>query len=501
MDSDLSDDKTISIAPPRHMELPQRIGRYHIETLLGQGGSGYVLRALDPVLHRTVAIKVLNPALAAHPDARAQFLREARAVASLKDDNIVPIYTAEEEAGVTYLVMEYVPGGTLAARLQAARSLRGAEILSIARQVTRGLAVAHAAGLVHGDIKPSNILLETAPAIPLTDTAPSPGDWYRAKIADFGLVQLLTDSGMADPATRAGTPGFMSPEQINGTAVDCRSDLYSLGALLYQMVTGRPPFVAVTRNALLHLQLSSQPLPPSQVAPGLELGPLEPLILQLLQRDPAARPQTVAAVARVLENFAGENLLSPEERARLSALRRYRLLDTDPETPLNDLTYLASYVCGTPIALISLIDEDRQWFKANIGLPVQQTARNISFCTHTIRQADPLLVPDATQDWRFADNPLVRSDPNIRFYAGIPLLTIEGYALGSLCVIDRIPRQLSPEQQTALTTISRLIQEHLELRRTLLEVHCPSTTCDADDMPTCFPDRPSTDIKTDDLGK
>jgi serine/threonine protein kinase len=450
---------------------PERVGRYQVQGVLGRGGAGCVLQALDPVLNRTVAIKVLHPDLATNPAARKQFLREAQAAACLRDDNVVPVYTAEEEAGLAYLVMEHVPGGTLADRLRAPRSLRGLEVLHIARQVTRGLAAAHARGLVHRDIKPANLLLEPD------------GDWYRVKIVDFGLVQVMAEG----PCGRGGTPGYMAPEQFTGRPIDPRTDLYAVGVLLYHMVTGRPPYVAVRTEDVLREQLAGPPPLPSEVAPGLVSAGLEALILDLLQREPAARPPTAADVLGRLEGLGGEAVLSAEERARLAALRRYRVLDTDPDPALDDLTALASFVCGTPIATVSLIDEDRQWLKARIGLSAQQTARNVSFCHHTIRQPTPLVVPDAAQDRRFADNPLVRSDPHIRFYAGVPLLTADGHALGSLCVIDRVPRQLSPEQEAALTTLSRLVQGHLELRRRLLEIEDRPGRCDADVPPTVLP--------------
>jgi serine/threonine protein kinase len=454
------------------LPLPERVGRYQVQSLLGSGGTGCVLQALDPVLNRTVAIKLLLPELATLPDAREQFLREARAVACLRDENVVPVYTAEEEGGLVYLVMQHVPGGTLADRLRAPRSLRGLEVLHIARQVTRGLAAAHARGLVHRDIKPSNVLLELDPGhagVP----APSEGDWYKVKIADFGLVQVAAEGPAGRTLPKGGTPGYMAPEQITGDPVSSRTDLYALGVLLYHMITGRPPFVALRTDELLRKQLAGSPPRPSEVAPGLVSEGLEALILELIQREPAARPATAADVLRRLEALGGEAVLSPEERARLAALRRYRVLDIDQDPTLDDLAALASHVCGTPMALVNLMDEDRQWTKARVGISVQQTARNLTFCHHTIRQRTPMVVPDATQDRRFANNPLVQSDPNIRFYAGVPLLTTDGLALGALCVIDRVPRQLTAEQETALATLSRLVQRHLELRRRLLEIEEP----------------------------
>ena len=157
--------------------------------------------------------------------------------------------------------------------------------------------------------------------------------------------------------------------------------------------------------------------------------------------------------------------LKNHEAKRLKVLWQYDVLDTVPEELFDDLTELAARICEAPIALISLVDEDRQWFKSKVGLTIKETSRDISFCGHAIKQQELFIVPDATKDLRFAHNPLVISDPKIRFYAGAPLITPDGHALGTLCVIDKVPRELRQEQQQALRVLARHVMTQLELRR------------------------------------
>jgi len=153
------------------------------------------------------------------------------------------------------------------------------------------------------------------------------------------------------------------------------------------------------------------------------------------------------------------------ETKRLNVLWQYEVLDTVPEAVFDDLTDLAAKICEAPIALISLVDEKRQWFKSKVGLTVDETARDKSFCSHAIMQSDLFIVPDATKDPRFARNPMVTSEPRIRFYAGAPLVTPDGHVLGTLCVIDKIPRELRSHQKQALRVLAHHVVTQLELRR------------------------------------
>jgi len=159
-----------------------------------------------------------------------------------------------------------------------------------------------------------------------------------------------------------------------------------------------------------------------------------------------------------------------DEKARVQALHKYKILDTDPEKAFDDLTILAAHICQTPVALISLIDSDRQWFKSRVGIDVTETPREVSFCAVAIQQPNLFIVPDATKDPRFSANPFVVSDPKVRFYAGAPFTSSDGLPLGTLCVVDVVPRQLTPSQERALLALSRQVQAQFELRKNLMDL-------------------------------
>jgi len=157
--------------------------------------------------------------------------------------------------------------------------------------------------------------------------------------------------------------------------------------------------------------------------------------------------------------------LPNNEADRLAALREYKILDTAAEKAYDDITALAAYICEVPIAVISLVDESRQWFKSKVGLNVQETPRDVAFCAHAILESEPMIIRDALKDARFADSALVTRAPHIRFYAGFPVASPEGFALGMLCAIDRKPRSLNARQKQAMEALSRQVMALLELRR------------------------------------
>ena len=155
------------------------------------------------------------------------------------------------------------------------------------------------------------------------------------------------------------------------------------------------------------------------------------------------------------------------EAARIAALNRYAILDSEPEEAFDDLVLLAAHICRTPMAMLSLVDDHRQWFKSKVGVKMQETPKDISICAHAIEQHDLYIIPDTCKDPQFRENPLVVGEPRIRFYAGAPLVNEDGFALGTLCVVDREPRNLDDEQKEALNALSRLALRQMELRKNL----------------------------------
>ncbi len=267
---------------------PNRIGKlgvYEIIGVIGHGGMGIVFKAYDTKLHRVVAIKSLAPALATNGTAVKRFLREARAAAAVSHVHVVTIFAVEEASVPPYLVMECIAGQSLQQKIDRSGPLEATEILRIGMQIAEGLAAAHKQGLIHRDIKPSNILLENGVE--------------RAKITDFGLARAVDDVAMTQTGHVAGTPEYMSPEQAKGEHLDARSDLFSLGSVLYTMCTGRPAFRADSTVAVLRRLCDDTPRPISEINRAIPQV-LIAVIDRLLAKQPAERFQSAAEVSELL---------------------------------------------------------------------------------------------------------------------------------------------------------------------------------------------------------
>ncbi len=336
------------LGPPSKPGHLGTLGPYAVLGVIGRGGMGMVLKAFDPSLHRLVAIKVLAPQLATSAAARKRFAREARAAAAVSHEHVVAIHAVDEVGGSPYLVMEYVAGCSLQERLDQTGSLELKEILRIGMQAAAGLAAAHTQGLIHRDIKPSNILLEN--------------HIERVKITDFGLARTVDDASLTQSGVLAGTPQYMAPEQAHGEVLDQRTDLFSLGSVLYAMGAGRPPFRASSAMAVLRRVCEESPRPLREVNPEIS-DDLAEVITKLLSKNPGDRFSSAAEVAQHLGK-------------QLAALQQSTRRDAETEKPMPDVAVAKRLPRRAIAALLLLV--------AAFGITEATAVTNVSSLVATI---------------------------------------------------------------------------------------------------------------------
>jgi serine/threonine-protein kinase len=283
------------------------VGRYEVDSLLGRGGMSSVFSGWDRTLGREVAIKVLSPQLVEDGVFVERFDREARAAASLSHRNVVAVFDSGVDEDARFIVMEHVAGRTLAALLREG-PMPVEHALEIAIGVAQALGAAHARGIVHRDVKPGNVMV---------------ADNGQVKVLDFGIARALAATSLTRASTVIGTAGYLSPEQAEGRAVDARSDLYGLGCLLYEMLTGRPPFVADSAAALVHQHVTRNPEPPSrsrrEVSPGLDA-----IVLRCLAKDPRERYPRAHALSAALIKERNADASAADPPTRVTAAPRSR---------------------------------------------------------------------------------------------------------------------------------------------------------------------------------
>lgn len=282
------------LAPTDDPQMFGRLGPYEISGVVGAGGMGVVMKGHDLALDRVVAIKVLAPHLATSGAARKRFAREAKAAAAVLHPNVMSIHSVDNEGALPFLVMPFMRGSSLQKRIDKQGPLSTVEILRVAGQIAAGLAAAHAQGLVHRDIKPANIMLADG--------------LEQVAITDFGLARAVDDATMTRSGIIAGTPQYMSPEQARGLAIDSRSDLFSLGSLIYAMCTGHSPFRAESSFGVLRRITDDQPRAIEQINPQIPRW-LCNLVDMLLAKQPADRIQT----AREVETLVADCLAHVEQ--------------------------------------------------------------------------------------------------------------------------------------------------------------------------------------------
>ena len=300
------------LAPPRHPEMLGRVGKYEVEREIGRGGMGIVVKGFDSELNRPVAIKLLAPHLASSGTARQRFIREAQAAAAVVHDNVVAIHGIETDGPLPAIVMPLIGGASLQEHVEQHGPLGSADVVRIGIQIADGLSAAHAQGLVHRDIKPANVLLEN--------------DLNRVQITDFGLARAAHDANLTRSGVITGTPHFMSPEQALGESVDQRSDLFSLGSVLYFMATGQLPFAGSTPMGVLQRVCNTQPQRVREANSGIP-EQLESVIEKLFDKTPANRFQSAAEVRTYLQDYLAylqQPTARKAPRRLLTAARRAR---------------------------------------------------------------------------------------------------------------------------------------------------------------------------------
>lgn len=290
-------------APQQQGELG-RLGPYILRRVLGQGGMGAVFAATDPTLNREVAVKLLNPHIANVPVARERFIREARMMASLLHDNIVPLYDicdVQDRTKPLYYVMPLLQGETLETKLGRERQLAIPAVVQVLREVAAGLALAHELHIVHRDIKPANLWVETLPE----HLARGHPTGYRIRILDFGLARELESPSLTKTGFYIGTPGYSAPEQIESRPLDGRADLFSLGCVAYQCAAGVRPFRGLNVTAVVKAVMLDKPKLLTEVVPGFPLS-LAKIIDYLLKKKPDRRIPTAQELLRLLDAFEAQ---------------------------------------------------------------------------------------------------------------------------------------------------------------------------------------------------
>ena len=325
---------------PNHLG---RLGTYEVTGVIGVGGMGVVLKAIDPSLDRVVAVKVMSPTLAHNENARKRFAREAKAAAAVLHPNVIPIHSVSSGSTLPYLVMSYIRGGSLQKRLDHEGALPLVEVLRIGSQIAAGLAAAHEQGLIHRDIKPENILLEEGVE--------------RVTITDFGLARSVDDNSITQLGSIAGTPMYMSPEQARGEQLDQSSDLFSLGSVLYALCTGRPPFQANSSYGVMRLIIDEAPRPLTEIKPSVPVW-FDRIVRKLMARNRADRYSSATEVRQTLEAC-----LSHIQQPNGYALPEIPDLIPNPVHPSTKGTYrMIKFAAGMlTMAIIAIITSQFIW--------------------------------------------------------------------------------------------------------------------------------------------
>ncbi|HEV7623510.1 MAG TPA: protein kinase [Amnibacterium sp.] len=432
-------------------------GRYRLGPVIGKGGASVVYRARDQLLGRDVAVKVFTARAADPQELRAQEA-EARMLGALSHPGLVTLFDAgidftDLESPQVFLVMELVRDFDLRERLRRG-PLDPHQVAYIGFDLAGALEYVHEHGIVHRDMKPANVLLfDGGVERPM-----------RAKLADFGIA-MLRAQGVLPSEFTTGTAAYLSPEQVEGAELGPETDVYSLGLVLIEAVSGRVVYPGSVVDSAL-ARLDRQPEIPSGVP-----RPLAAVLASMVERSPSDRPTTAevaVALREVIVDQIGGRRPAPAphdaETARLEAVQRYNLVDTPPDGAFDRITSLAARIFDVPIALVTIVDADRIWFKSHYGIDVSETERRRGLSTAGGLHDHTLVIEDIAADPRMGAYPASAATRDLRFYAGVPLLTPDGHNLGSLAILDTRPRPMTDQEVAILEDLAAMVLHEMELR-------------------------------------
>jgi serine/threonine protein kinase len=436
--------------------------RYRPGSLIGHGGMAKVYRAHDEQLGRDVALKLFG-AIPAGSQATPVFTAELRMLASLNHHGIVTLLDAGIDESVPdephpFLIMELVTGPNLEQAIRGG-DLTPRSIAEIGYDLAEALEYVHARGIVHRDLKPANVLLAQYGTTEVR---------MRARLTDFGIAFDAAAALGPEETNTTGTAAYLSPEQVLRDLVGPASDVYALGLVLLECFTrhlefpGDPSASAVSR-------LKSDPIVPADLTSAWRS-----LLTAMLQRNPAQRPpmhDVLLALRQIIVDDAGRHRSRPtpvpiEETARMNAVRRYEQYAAPGDEVFERVANLARRVADTPVAIVSMVEHDDIRFLAHPGTDIDSLARDDGLCSSVVAHDEPWVIENCLLDPRSSEHELVTGDFAMRFYAGVPIRSPEGYNVGVISVVDFAPRALTDEQLDSLSDLAALVTDELELQVT-----------------------------------
>jgi serine/threonine protein kinase len=434
--------------------------RYRPGSVIGHGGMAKVYLARDELLGRDVALK-LFAAIPAGSQATPVFTAELRMLASLNHHGIVTLLDAGIDDSLPdephpFLIMELVTGPNLEQAIRTG-DLTPRAIAEIGYDLAEALDYVHGRGVVHRDLKPSNVLLAQYGGSEVR---------MRARLTDFGIAFDAAAALGPEETNTTGTAAYLSPEQVLRDLVGPASDVYALGLVLLECFTrhleypGDPSASAVSR-------LKTDPIVPTDLGSAWRS-----LLTAMLQRDPAQRPpmrDVMLALRQIIVDDAGRHRtrhapVPLEETARMNAVRRYESYVAPGDEVFERVANLARRVADTPVAIVSMIEHDVIRFLAHPGTEIASLARDDGLCSSVVGHGEPWVIENCQLDPRSSDHELVTGEFGMRFYAGVPIRSPEGYNVGVISVLDFTPRTLTDEQLASLTDLAALVTDELELQ-------------------------------------